>query len=299
MIFLTGATGFVGSNLLRDLLKDGYKVTCLIRDRNRGRKIEEIGASVCIGDILNIDSLIKGMEGADTVIHLVGIIYERKESTFYKIHYEGTKNIIDAMKSLSINRYIHMSALGTRKNAKSNYHRTKFLAEEYVRNSGVNYTIFRPSIIYGEGDQFINMLVKMVKFLPIIPIIGSGKNLLQPININNISQYFIGAIGNKKTNSKTYEIGGPDRISFEELIRLISDILNKKRLHIHIPSSLMKINAIMMEKILPKSLITKDQLMMIEEDNICDIEDTLNDFNVDLIPLKEGLRNYIKLYKRR
>src|SRR3989304_8264423 len=175
MILITGSTGFVGRNIVKKAKEKGLKLKCLVRSPERARSVLGDNIEFAQGDVLNSNSLDKAMEGVEAIIHLVGIIVETKGASFENVHYHGTVNVVEAAKKAGVKRYLHMSALGTRADAESRYHKTKWQAEENVRNSGLDWTIFRPSVIFGSEDEFINMFIRMIKLSPIIQSLEEEK----------------------------------------------------------------------------------------------------------------------------
>jgi NADH dehydrogenase len=184
-VFVTGATGFVGRAVVQALRAEGYCVRCLVR---RGSEPDLRGLEAIErveGDVLASRSLADGMEGCHSVVHLVGIIreYPARGVTFERVHVEGTRNVLEAATTAGVQRYLHMSALGTRPGARARYHTTKWAAEEAVRAGTLPWTIFRPSVIYGRGDGFVTMLARMIQRLTVIPVIGDGRQRLQPVPV--------------------------------------------------------------------------------------------------------------------
>lgn len=291
-VFITGGTGFVGRSVVRRALAEGHEVCCLVRKRERAKQLEALGVQCFEGDILNAGSLIPAMRGCDAVIHLVGIIAEVGKATFEAIHYQGTVNVVKAAQQAGIRRYVHMSALGTRPDAVSRYHQTKWRAEEHVRTSGLEFTIFRPSIIFGKDDQFMNMLIRLVRLSPIVPIIGAGTARLQPIWVEDVAACFIRALQGTKTGNKVYELGGSEPISFEDLIDLLIQRMGKSRLKIHVPVFVMEINAAIMGLVLRRPPLTRDMLIMLQEDNTCDVARVEQEFGLRFLSLEGGLREY-------
>jgi NADH dehydrogenase len=250
----------------------------------------------CTGDILVPDTLKEAFNGIDTVIHLVGIIKEIKGATFERIHTEGTKNILDASKNAEIKKYIHMSALGTRPDGISRYHKTKWQAEEAVRNSGLKYVILRPPIICGADDEFVNMFAKMIKqtfITRIIPVIGKGKSRMQPIYVGDVAHCFYEAAVNDNISDKTYEIGGPDAISFNKILDTIMKVMQKNRFKMHLPVAMFKPLAFLMEKTSSNPPLNRDQLIMLREDNVCDITEMKRDFKIQPKPFEDTIRTYL------
>lgn len=292
MILLTGATGFVGGNLLRRMLKGKLSVRCLVRTPEKAEKLKTLGVETAIGDITDKSSILKAMEGVETVVHLVGILVEVGKATFDLLHTEGTRNMVEAAKEKGIKRFIHMSALGARKDARSKYHKTKWAAEEIVRNSGLDYAVFMPSVIFGREDNFTNMFAKAIKLSPFIMMPGDGKNKMQPVSAIDVAEAITAAVVDKRF-AGTYELGGPEKLTFDEIIDKICGILNKKRIKFHMPIGILNPLAAFMEIILPKPPLTRDQLIMIQEDNITDNNALESVFNIKPIKFEDGMKEYL------
>jgi NADH dehydrogenase len=294
-LFVTGATGFVGHALLQRLCAAGHVVRCLVR-RGSEADLRGLGAIARIeGDVLTRRGLDEGMAGCDAVVHLVGIIREHRASgvTFERVHVEGTQNVLDAARAAGVARYLHMSALGTRPGAVSRYHRTKWAAEEAVRGSGLGWTIFRPSIIYGRGDGLVTMLAAMVRRLPVVPVIGSGSQRMQPVAVEQVAAGFAGALDAPASIKRTYEVGGPNPVTMLELLDLIGRALGRHRVRkIHVPLGLMRPMARVFHR-LPGFPITPDQLLMLGQDNVCDPRPFHDAFDLEPIPLVQGLERLL------
>ena len=294
-VFVTGATGFVGHALLQRLCGAGHIVRCLVR-RSSERDLRGLGAITRIeGDVLARGGLEEGMAGCDAVIHLVGIIREQRGAgvTFERVHLDGTRNVLEAAKTAGVRRYLHMSALGTRPGAAARYHRTKWAAEEAVRASGLAWTIFRPSIIYGRGDGFVTMLASMVRRLPVVPVIGSGRQRLQPVPVEQVAAGFEGALELPRTIERTYEVGGPEAVTMLELLDLIGHALGHRTVRkAHVPLAVMRPLARVLHP-LPGFPVTPDQLLMLGEDSVCDQRPFLEAFQLEPVPLAEGLEHML------
>ena len=291
-VFVTGGTGFVGRAVIQALRAEGYAVRCLVR-RGSERDLRGFGAIERVeGDVMARQSLDDGMTGCDTVVHLVGIIHERPAigSTFERVHIQGTQNVLDAAAAAGVRRYVHMSALGSRPAARSRYHQTKWAAEEAVRSSPLPWTIFRPSIIYGRGDEFITMLRSMLERLPIVPVVGSGRQRLQPVPVEQVAHGFARALALGATVKHSYDVGGPDAVSMVELLDAIASALaRRRRLKVHVPIGVVRPVTQVLYR-LPGYPLTPDQLTMLEEDNTCDPSAFLSTFGLTPVPLAAGLR---------
>ena len=306
MILLTGATGFVGGNLLKEMLNQGFKVRCLVRNPSKAEAIKQAGVELVQGDVTDRDSIAKALEDGkvEAAVHLVGILAETKNTTFKVIHTEGTRNMVEACKQKNVKRFIHISALGTRENARSEYHKTKWEAEEIIRHSGLEYTIFRPSVLFGKEDKFANLFANIIKISPFIMIPGNGKNKMQTVSVKDLVKAMTMAI-NPHTNdfgvgvkdskhiNKVYEIAGPEKLAFNKIIDTICRVLGRTRLKIHIPMSLMRPGALIAECIFPKPPITRDQLLMLEEDNVTDNNALETVFGIKPVGFEEGIKGYL------
>jgi len=179
-VLITGATGFVGRAVCEAVVREGHSVRGMARgSRSQALETPDAGMDWFRGSVLSPDDLRRALQGCDAVIHLVGIIGEIGDQTFERVHQEGTLRVVEAALSSGVRRMIHMSALGTRPAAVSRYHQTKWAAEEAVRGSGLDWTVFRPSVIYGPGDGFVNLFARMSRWSPVLPVIGRGTALLQ------------------------------------------------------------------------------------------------------------------------
>jgi NADH dehydrogenase len=270
-VFVTGATGFVGRAVVTALRAHGHVVRCLVR-RGSERDLRGMEAIERVeGDVLVPERLAEDVAGCDAVIHLVGIIRERPpHTTFERVHVQGTKNVLAGAAAAGVRRYLHMSALGTRPGARARYHRTKWAAEEAVRASGLSWTIFRPSIIYGKGDGFVSLLARMVRRSPVVPVIGRGEYRLQPVPVEHVAEAFARALMMPATEKQTYEAAGPRPVTMLELLDLIAHAVGRSRVHtVHIPVAVVRPLARLLHRV-PGFPITPDQLAMLEENNTCD-----------------------------
>jgi NADH dehydrogenase len=292
-VFVTGGTGFVGRAVIQALRAEGCAVRCLVR-RGSERDLRGFGAIERVeGDVMARQTLDEGIVGCDTVVHLVGIIHERPAigSTFERVHVQGTQNVLDAAPAAGVRRYVHMSALGPRPGARSRYHQTKWAAEEAVRSSPLPWTIFRPSIIYGRGDEFVTMLRSMLERLTIVPVLGTGRQRLQPVPVEQVAQGFARSLSLEATVKHSYDVGGPDAVSMVELLDAIASAMGRTRrpLKMHIPLGLVRPVTKALYR-LPGYPITPDQLLMLEEDNTCDPSAFYATFGLTTVPLAAGLR---------
>ena len=294
-LVITGATGFVGREIVRQARAGGHTVRAIVRDPRAMRAWDTgTGIELVRGDVTDAPSLTGVMQGVDCVIHLVGIIHERKPDTFEKVHAEGTKNIVEAARSAGVNRFLHMSALGTRAGARSRYHQTKWAAEECVRNSGLAWTIIRPSVIYGPEDLSINVLTSVMRRLPFVPVLGDGRANIQPVAVETVARAFVAAITLPASIAKTYALCGPVAFSWNELYDRLLAFYSWRKPKLHLPLPIARCLAALFETILRQPPFTRDQLLMIEEDNVGDPAPAVRDFALQLESFEQGLARNLK-----
>lgn len=296
LVLVTGATGFVGKHLVRGLLDGGYTVRCLVRSDPSRLGLPEAPdrLQVSRGDIFDAAALQAAAADVDTVIHLVGIIREPPGSSFWRVHVDGTVNVLAAAVRAGASRFLHMSALGTREDARSRYHQSKWAAEQEVQRSGLRYLILRPSVIYGPGDGFVSMLADMIRRAPLaVPVPGDGRTPLQPVFVGDLVQAVVNALSEPSLWDHTWEIGGPQPLTLDEIILAIEDAISVRKPLMHIPMAVMRPATWAMQRLLPNPPLTTDQLLMLGEPNTCDRQTLPERFGIDPVGFREGLGRYL------
>lgn len=303
-IFLTGGTGFVGRSVLEQLLASGCDVNALVRDAHADLGDAPAGRVRRItGDLFDASALDAGLAGCDAVVHLVGIIGEKPSTgvTFQRIHVEGTRSVLEAARRASVGRFVHMSALGARADAVSEYHRTKHAAEQLVRGSGLEWTILRPSMIHGPRGEFTRMQAAWARkqkppFL-FMPYFGAGMlgqrgaGKIQPIYVEDVARAFVEALDNAKTLGRSYDLAGPDVLTWPELHRAVARaVVGKNRWVMPLPVWKAKLLA----RVVPASLLpfNRDQVIMSQEDNTADVSPLVADFGWAPRPFRATLETY-------
>ena len=292
-IFVTGGTGFVGNHVLKELLEKGYQVRALVRPGSEYKIKKPDKVDVVPGNVEEIADLTQGMQGCDAVIHLVGIIraFPSRGITFEKLHTEATANVIAAAKEAGVGKLLHMSALGAREDGPTPYLRTKFAAEELVRESGLKYSIFRPSLIFGPGGEAVKMFADMVKKI-VVPIIGDGKYRFQPVSVTTVAQGFGKALELDESHGKTLDVGGPDNVTFDEIMDTLARVLGKTIVKIHLPVFPLRIATSALEHA-PGYPFTTDQITMLLEGSTCEEKPFYELFGLEPISLEQTLRDAI------
>jgi NADH dehydrogenase len=294
-VFVTGGTGFVGKSVVRALLAQGFLVRVLVspgseHDLKGFESIDRVP-----GDVLKAEGLAPSVEGCSALIHLVGIIQEQRSRglTFERLHVQATRNMLALARAVGIKRYVQMSALGTRPDARARYHRTKWEAEESVRASELDWTIFRPSIIFGRGDAFVSMLARMVKRAPVVPVLGGGSYRLQPIPVEQVAEGFARVLRAPLGVRQTYDVAGPVPYAFVDLLDEIGHASGRSRVRkIHVPLGPVKAITRALDW-LPFYPISTDQLTMLEEESVGDPSRFFADLGIKPEPLPVGLHRML------
>ncbi|MBF8259698.1 MAG: NAD(P)-bd dom protein [Actinobacteria bacterium] len=238
-VLVTGGTGFVGTHVCRALIARGLVPRLL--------------------------------QGTTAVVHLAGIIREfpARDVTFERMHVTATHNVVQAAVRWNIPRLVHMSALGARAGGPTAYFDSKGRAEEHVRQSGLSWTIFRPSVIFGPGDRFVNEMGSLLRKAPFLPVPGDGAYLLQPVFVGDVAKGFADAVLRPETGGRVFEVGGPERVSYDDLLDRIAARFGHRARKVHVPLSVLRPAVRRLERF-EKFPLTIEQLEMLLAGNVCD-----------------------------
>lgn len=300
-ILITGASGFIGTHLL-DVLKDRpFAVKCLARNKERSARFNEKGFEAVPGNVLDRESLKGCLAGVDTVVHLVGVIHARGEFTFERVHVDGTRNLVEEARGAGVKYFFYQSALGASPSSSSRFLSTKAEAEDIVKESGIPYTIFRPSLVVGERDGFTDKLKAFIRLGPVVPVAGDGNAKYQPLDVDDWVKCFVSVFGNKDAVGKTYEFGGPEHLTQNEIVSLMMETMGIKRTVVHLPVSFMRAGvpflglAHGLGRFIGRKIpaVTAEQLVLLGTDNICDVNSIKNLFGFDPITFREALKKYV------
>jgi NADH dehydrogenase len=288
-VLLTGGTGFVGSRLREYIRNEGHEVRLLVRSGSEDKVDSSDSYEIVIGDIFNTNACLRACDGCDAVIHLIGIIreYPSRGVTFDQYHRVATLHIVDAARRVGVGRYIHMSALGSREDARSTYHRTKFAAEQLVRQSPLRWTIFRPSWVFGPGDHAVREIIDLIR-KPIVPLINGAEMLVQPIAIDDVCSSMARSLLMPETQGQTYELGGPERLALRAIIEKIAAQLGVGIRTISVPARLIRPVVAGLERF-PSFPLTSDLLTMMCEDNVCELDRYVKTFRIEPKPFGQIL----------
>jgi uncharacterized protein YbjT (DUF2867 family) len=283
MILITGATGYIGQHLVMRLITQGERPRCLVRDMKKAAslfsadKVELVQGATTVPETLE-----EAVQGIDTIVHAAFLTADRKESPqnyYEETNVHGTSNLISAAKMAEVKRMIEISGLGTKPDKPGSYMQGRYLAEKLLIESGLDWTIIRPSVLFGKGAPFIKGLTGLLHTSPVVPLIGGGKILFQPILVDDVVSVIIKVLEEPEwTSKKIYTIGGPEYYTFSQVLDELLHAMHRHRLKVYAPTSLVGIGAAVMEAVLPKPPLTKAAMTLFSFDNTTDLSSVERDF---------------------
>jgi uncharacterized protein YbjT (DUF2867 family) len=292
VILVTGASGFVGGHVVQALRAEGRDVRCLVRDRTKAQRLEALGCELAEGDLTRPETLHPAVAGCDAIVHLVAI-RQGKPQEFQRVMIDGTRSLLAAAKAAGVGRFVHMSALGTSEETKDlvPYFGAKWAMEQDVKASGIPYVIFRPSFIFAKDGGILPTFAKLAKLMPVTPIMGSGTQRIQPIWADDVAAYFAKAVDLDSAANRTFELGGPEAVTWNEFWERLKAARGISRPSVHMPMGLMRLNAVVTERLPGDIPLTRDLLKMLEAgDNVVTDSNAADIFGISLVPLDEQLR---------
>lgn len=288
MILITGGTGFIGAHLLKKL--KATKIRCLVRkDITLGDNVETVK-----GDLTDVKSLEEATKGVSVVVHLAAVIKSNKKEDFEKINIKGTKKLIEACIKNKVKRFIHISSYDAILNDRYDYAYSKLKSEEILKNSGLDYLILRPTVVYGKNDkESLGGLFNIIKKYSFAPVIGNGEYKLQPVYIDDLIKVILICLKSNNVN-KTYFIAGSEALTFNQIIDQMAKVLSKKVIRIHFPLWLLKILLKPYELLSKHPYLTYKKILAVTENKICDITQIEKEFNFRPMGFEEGLKKFNK-----
>lgn len=290
MILVTGASGFVGHHVVRELAAAGMRVRAMVRTARGAQALEGVDCELVRGDVTDPASLRAAARGMRTIVHLVAIL-EGSPAAFERVMAVGTGNLVEAARESDVRRIVLMSALGTGPGATVPYFRAKWAAEQAVASSGVDHAVLRPSFVFGVDGGALPRLLRVARLAPVTPVIGPGTQRIQPIWIDDLARGVRIAVEAEGT-AAPFELGGPETVTWSELWRRLKTSLGTRRPTVHVPFWLARGPAALLERI-PPTLLTRDQLRMLEgpDNAVTDGGASMRRLGLDgLVGLDEQLR---------
>jgi uncharacterized protein YbjT (DUF2867 family) len=292
-VLVVGGTGFVGGHVVHGLRAEELPVRVLARHPDRQERLRAWGCEIVQGDMTDGESLRRAAQGAEIVVHLVALPPFAKPSAIRRVMEQGTRDLVAAAKEAGVGRLVLMSALGLSERSKdlSPYYHAKWEEEHEVAASGIAHTVFRPSFIFGKDGGMLPSLLSLVRYSPVTPVVGTKR--LQPIWVEDVAAFYAKAVSAEETMAGTYEVAGPDAVTWSELNDRIKRTLGKRRLAFQVPTGLLRAGAAV-GSLLPPLRGARDGVAMLDfEDNVTDITPAVEAFGVQPISLDEQLRRAV------
>lgn len=294
MILIAGSTGYIGRHLVRRLVEQGERPRCLVRDAKKAARLlpgERI--EIVQGDITQPETLDEAVRGIETIVHAAFITADRKESPgnrYNVTNVQGTTHLVRAAEAAGVRRMIEISGLGTRGDKPGSYMQGRYLAEQILKESKLDWTIIQPSVLFGKDAPFIKGLTDLIRTSPVVPLIGGGKILFQPIHVEDVVSVILRVLAEPERYSRrTFIIGGPEYYSFTQIIDALLCTMHRRRLKLPAPRPLVGVGAAAMEAILSRPPLTKAAMTLFSFDNTTALNSVERDFGFTPLSFKRFL----------
>ncbi len=306
LVTVFGGSGFVGSQVVQALARRGWRIRVAVRRPDRAFKVQTAGhvgqiySQRC--DATDPAQVEEALRGADAAINLIGVLYEAGRNTFAAAHAQAARNIAEACAAGGVDRLVHVSAIGANPESESDYARTKAEAEMAVREVKPNATIVRPSVVFGPGDDFLNRFASMAGWSPALPLIGGGQTKFQPVYVGDVAAAVATALSRTEAAGRTYELGGPAVMTFEDILRLVMRETHRSRPLLPLPffaARMMGSVAQLTALVALKPMLTRDQVVLLETDNVVSPDaHGLADLGIEPTGIEAVAASYLWRYRR-
>src|SRR5262245_60284110 len=290
-VLVTGASGLVGRRLVARLLAAGVTVTAFVRAAGRLDAPAGDALSVAVGDVTDPDSIARALAGCDVVVHLANASGVTDVARVHAVNVGGTDHVLAAARAAGVRRLIFTSTISATRDRLGPYGRTKRLAEERVRASGIPFVILRPSLVYGGDDRgLVGTLVRHLRTLPVMPVIGNGRIQLDPVHLDDLCGVIEASLERDDVLGRTYDVLGPDRVTLDDFLRRLGDILGVRRPLLHLPARASLLLARVLGGLMTHPPLTVDNVLGLTSPARVDRESAARDFPIAWTPLDVGLR---------
>ncbi|MCG8354675.1 MAG: complex I NDUFA9 subunit family protein [Kiloniellales bacterium] len=271
LVTIFGGSGFIGRYLVQRLAQRGWLIRVAVRHASSARFLKPLGnvgqVTPMAAALQERDTLRAAIEGADAVVNLVGLLYERGRQSFESVHYQGAKAIAEIAAEAGVGDLAQISAIGADPQAEADYARSKGAGEQAVREAFPDAVILRPSIVFGAEDGFFNLFAAIAQISPVLPLIGGGKTRFQPVYVGDVADAIAACLEDPACRGKIYELGGPKVYSFKALLELLLKEIGRRRLLVPLPFALAEIQGAVLQN-LPVPPLTRDQVRLLRHDNV-------------------------------
>lgn len=303
VVTVFGASGFIGRYVVQELAKSGVRVRAAVRLPERAgflRPMGDVGQVTPIAANIRDDaSVAAAVDGADTVINLVGILYETGKQTFGDVQADGARRVAAAAKAAGARRFVQMSAIGADAGAESHYAASKGAGEELVRDIFPSAAVVRPSVVFGQEDEFFNKFAALARLAPALPLIGGGQTQFQPVYVGDVAEAIATIVGDEQSSGMTYELGGPQIYSFKDLMEIVLDGIGRRRFLVPVPFLVAMMQAAVLELSPFPPLLTRDQVRLLRHDNIVTGDlPGLDDLGIEATAVETIVPTYLNRYRR-
>lgn len=268
-VLVTGASGFVGMHACRELSRRGWRIRALVRNRPKAvHRLAAVHPELVMGDVRDAAALSAALHDVDAVLHLAAIAIERPGQSYEEVNTAATTTLLDAARAAGVGRLLHMSQNGASSTSPFRFLRSKGAAEDRVRESGLGWTIFRPSVIFGPEDEFVNVLARLVRLSPVIyPLPGGGTARFQPVFVDDVARAIGVVLDGTDTHGETVALGGPEVLTLRQMTQRVLVAMKTKRLLVGVPVPAIRPLVALAQRILPNPPVTTSLLDLLELDN--------------------------------
>lgn len=294
-MLVTGAAGLVGAAVCRELASRGWKVRALVRDPLKSAAVlADVAVELRTGDVRDDRSMEAAMDGAGTVVHLAAIAIERHGESYEGVNADGTRSLLEAARAYNARRFVFMSQNGASPESPSRFLRSKGLAERMVQESGLEWTVFRPSVIFGPEDEFVNVIGRLVRLSPgVLPLPDGGRARFQPIAVRDVARAVGTALVRSDTIGGVYALGGPAPLSLREMTERVLLAMRARRVIADIPRQLLAPVVALLQRVLPNPPVTTSLLELLGQDNVVP-ENALSYLGIEPTPFAPEELEYLR-----
>lgn len=303
LVTVFGGSGFLGRHTVRALAQAGYRVRVAVRHPNLAMYVLPAGhvgqIEIRKTNVRDAGEVAAALRGAEACVNLVGVLYARGHQSFGEIHVTAAETIAKAAKAAGAKTLVHVSSIGADPHADAAYARSKGQGEARLRAEFPDAAILRPSIVFGPEDDFFNRFAWLARISPVLPLIGGGHTKFQPVFVGDVAAAILKCVKDPATRGRTFELGGPDVLSFKELLQFILRVTGRKRLPVPLPFWLATLEALWLQ-FLPKPMLTPDQVKLLKSDNVVTAGAlTLADLGIVPDSIEAVVPSYLWRFRRR
>jgi NADH dehydrogenase len=295
-VLVTGAAGLVGTHCCRALAADGWRVRALVRDRARGEaRLAGSGAELVLGDLRDPGAMDDALRGCGAVLHLAAIAIERGSATYERVNADATLALLAAARTAGAMRFVQMSQNGASSASPHRFLRSKGVAEDAARASGLAWTVLRPSVIFGPEDEFVNALARLVRLSPVVyPLPGGGTARFQPVAVDDVARAAVAVLRRDETVGRAFALGGTAPMSLREMATIVLRAMDARRLLVGVPVALLRPVVAVAQRVIPNPPVTTELLALLGVDNTTPDNDLTAGLGITPMPFAVENLGYLR-----